>query len=159
MENLTHVARGYHVKLQRQGYTARCTIDNLYNISWKIAIEQTSVGLTHARPNWASTSSSEPSMWRLFWLQLLCHHCISSVQGLDYTKLSLRTLPCVRLLYPFSATSPTLPPSTCFFLNFSSLPCCCTPFTLLCFPIFVFIFFLCYSLHFALLLSSPPSYQ
>ena len=50
--NLTYVrmlARGYCVKLQHQGYTARRTTDN-NNISWKIAIEQTSVGLTHALP-------------------------------------------------------------------------------------------------------------
>ena len=38
-----HAARGYRVKLQRQGYTERRTPD--------IAIEQTSVGLAHARPN------------------------------------------------------------------------------------------------------------
>ena len=51
--DVTHAARGYRVKLQRQGYTARRTTDNiyLYNISWKIAIEQTSVGLAHTRPN------------------------------------------------------------------------------------------------------------
>ena len=89
--NLMHAACGYRVKLRRQGYTARCTTDDIYlYISWKIAVEQTSVGLAHACPNWASTSSSEAIMWRLCWLQLLCHHCISSVQGLDYTKFSLR---------------------------------------------------------------------
>ena len=40
-----HAARGYCIKLQRQGYTARRTTDHE-----KITIEQTSVGLAHAHP-------------------------------------------------------------------------------------------------------------
>ena len=46
-ENLTyvpHVARSYRVKLQHHKYTERCTR--------KIPIWLTSVGLTHARPNY-----------------------------------------------------------------------------------------------------------
>ena len=39
-----HAAQGYSVKLQRQGYMAQCTTDNIY-IIMKITIEQTSVGL------------------------------------------------------------------------------------------------------------------
>ena len=39
-----HAAQGYSVKLQRQGYMAQRTTDNIY-IIMKITIEQTSVGL------------------------------------------------------------------------------------------------------------------
>ena len=45
--------RGYHVKLQHQGYTERRTPHN--NIYMKIAIEQTRVGLAHAHPNYNVT--------------------------------------------------------------------------------------------------------
>ena len=53
-KNLTytpHVAHGYHVKLQHQGYTERHTTENIYIYICKIAIKLTSVGLAHARPN------------------------------------------------------------------------------------------------------------
>ena len=98
-------------------------------------------------------------MWRLCWLQLLCHHCISSVQGLDYTKFLLRTLPCVKFLYLLSATlytttydppllslslpPPFLPPlQLClpppvFSSTLHPSPCCSTPFTLLCSILFL----------------------
>ena len=52
-ENPTYVrmrARSYNINLQRQGYTARRTTDN-NNISWKIAIKQTSAGLPHTCTN------------------------------------------------------------------------------------------------------------
>ena len=57
-ENLTYVCmrpRGYRVKLQRQGYTERRTPDNntyIHIYIWKNAIEQTSAGLAHTRPNY-----------------------------------------------------------------------------------------------------------
>ena len=41
------IPRGYRVKLKRQGYTARRTTD----------IEQTSVGIAHARPNYVVWTS------------------------------------------------------------------------------------------------------
>ena len=51
-ENLTYVhmrPAAVALKLQRQRYTEQHTPDNILYIL-KIAIEQTSVGLTHARP-------------------------------------------------------------------------------------------------------------
>ena len=123
-------------------------------------------------------------MWRLCWLQLLCHHSPfhTSVQGLDYTKFSLRTLPCVKFLYLLSATLYTTtydPPLLSLFLSppfyhlsssaslhllfprqlFIPMPALLLLSHSFVFHIFVFIFCLCYSLHFALLLSSPPSFQ
>ena len=43
-----HVGHGYRIKLQQQEFTEQCTTDNVY---MKIAIEQTSGGLAHTRPN------------------------------------------------------------------------------------------------------------
>ena len=100
-------------------------------------------------------------MWRLCWLQLLCHHCISSVQGLDYTKFSLRTPALCQIVISIfcNLSSSASLHLHAFSSTFHPSPCCSTRFTFFCVPYFCFHFLsvLLSSFCSASFLSSLPS--
>ena len=143
------MARGYHVKLQRQGYTARRTTDNIIYIIYH---EKSQLN----RLVWGSLTPAPIEPVPLAVSQACgdcvgcsCYVTIAYLLCKDWITLSFHYEPCpvsdcyIHFLQPLQLC---LPPPACFFLNFSSLPLLLYSFHILLCSVFLFSFSFCATL-------------